>query len=856
MLSIASPVWVIPAAVLILTSVVIVARASKQGRAPGRIQLICALLKATALTLLAVCLVEPVWSGTQPKPKANLFVVLADNSRSLTTGDAAQKQTVATQIQGVLEDRPESWLKRLEQDFELHRFAFDRRLRSVGEFTELEFDGDATALDGSLGSLSQRFANRPVAGVLLLSDGNATDVDLQSLDARLAGIDDLPPIYPVKFAAAGDLPDVAIVGVSVSQTPFEDAPVSIQCDVELSGFSASRLDGTDSLLQCRLIDSDGLTLQIERSPLDSSTKRVPFRFQFRPVRTGVSFYRLHVAAVDVGGDDDRPLDEITTVNNARTIQIDRGSQKKRVLYVSGRPNWEFKFLRRALEEDEQVDLVGMIRVAKREAKFDFRGRDGQSSNSLFRGFKGETDEETENYDEPVIVRLNTKDAEELRAGFPKDAEGLFAFDALILDDIEVGFFVHEQLALIERFVSERGGGLLMLGGTESFQNGGYDRTPVADALPVYLDRAEYPAEDVRVSLDLTREGWLQPWVRLRSNENDERTRLAEMPGFQTVNPSQGIKPGASVMATVRDEAGTRWPALVTQQFGRGRAGAMLIGDLWRWQLQRSENDTDDLAKAWRQTVRWLVADVPQRVELKTEPALDVAPEAVRVRVRVVDEEFRALDNARVQLRLAGPVQIADEPATKADNEDGTAAASRSEESTASTADAAASASPDAAGNNAAGNNAAGDNAAGDAATGTEETAVVVLDAEASLDEPGVYSAVFVPKDAGAWTLNVNVVTNDGEKLVCDEAGHIAEPDVAEFRSGGVNDGLLARLAEQTGGELVSSEQLDEFVTGLASKPAPVQMAWTMPLWDQPIVFLIVLCCLVADWGLRRTRGLP
>ena len=54
MLSIASPVWVIPAAVLILTSVVIVARASKQGRAPGRIQLICALLKATALSLLAV----------------------------------------------------------------------------------------------------------------------------------------------------------------------------------------------------------------------------------------------------------------------------------------------------------------------------------------------------------------------------------------------------------------------------------------------------------------------------------------------------------------------------------------------------------------------------------------------------------------------------------------------------------------------------------------------------------------------------------------------------------------------------------------------------------------------------------
>ena len=140
--------------------------------------------------------------------------------------------------------------------------------------------------------------------------------------------------------------------------------------------------------------------------------------------------------------------------------------------------------------------------------------------------------------------------------------------------------------------------------------------------------------------------------------------------------------------------------------------------------------------------------------------------------------------------------------------------------------------------------------------GAEETAAVVLDADASLDEPGVYSAVFVPKEAGAWTLNVNVVTNDGEELVCDEAGHIAEPDVAEFRSSGINDALLARLAELSNGEVVSSEQLDEWVTGLASKPVPVEMAWTMPLWDQPIVFLIVLCCLVAEWGTRRTRGLP
>ena len=37
-------------------------------------------------------------------------------------------------------------------------------------------------------------------------------------------------------------------------------------------------------------------------------------------------------------------------------------------------------------------------------------------------------------------------------------------------------------------VSLRGGGLLMLGGQESFASGGYDRTPIGEMLPVYLDR--------------------------------------------------------------------------------------------------------------------------------------------------------------------------------------------------------------------------------------------------------------------------------------------------------------------------------------------------------------------------------
>lgn len=812
MISFGSPGWLIPAAVVAGSGALVAWNASGKGPAPERVRRLAGALKVFALCLLAVCLIEPVWSGVHPRPHSNLFLILTDTSQSLTqeSGDGtdAEASKLAAKFKTALMPTPESWLDRLGQDFEVHQFAFDRRLRSVLAFDELKWTGEATALKSALQTLNDRFSERKVGGIILLSDGNATDLSLDDLKGGFGEELRLPPVYPVLFDREASLPDVAIDAVSISETPFEDAPVSLQCDVRIHHLSMQRVASSDLLIECRLIDSDGEVIKTERLAIDDPETTLPFRFQFRPIKTGVAFYRLQVNALQLGGKEDIPVQESTLANNSRILQVNRGSSKHRILYVCGRPNWEFKFLRRAVEDDDQIDLVGMIRVAKREAKFDFRGRDGQSSNSLFRGFKKDTDEETERFDEPVIVRLNTKDADELRAGFPKDAKDLFGFDAMILDDVEAEFFNRDQLTLIEKFVSERGGGLLMLGGAECFLAGGYERTPVADALPVYLDRAQFPEETASLTLDLTREGWLQPWVRLRSTEHDEQDRLKMMPGFRTLNPTQGIKPGASVMSTVSTTNGDRWPALVTQSYGRGRTGALLLGDLWRWQISRTQEQPEDLPKAWRQTLRWLIADVQRRVDVEMVAALDIAPEAVRVSVRVVDEEFLPLDNAQVEIRVTGPAKLAKEIRKQRLSLDSAPA---------------------------------------------EE---VVLNAEASLNEPGVYSAVFVPKEAGAWTIEAEAATGKGERLTADKAGWIFEPEVEEFHGAGVNETLLAKLAELTSGETVAARDLDRFVSELQNKPMPVVEAWTMPLWDQPLVFLIVFVCLVGEWGLRRSKGLP
>lgn len=211
-------------------------------------------------------------------------------------------------------------------------------------------------------------------------------------------------------------------------------------------------------------------------------KKVVFRFQLRPEKTGVVFYRLVVGAKS------GTAPEMTMANNESIVTVDRGKGPYRVLYVSGRPNWEYKFLRRALDGEEQTQLVALIRIAKREPKFEFRGRAGESSNPLFRGFGNQSKEEIERYDQPVMVRLGTEDANELAGGFPKTAEELFRYRAIIIDDVEAEFFTAAQMSLLQKFVSERGAGFLMLGGAESFGDGNYARTAIGEMLPVYSTR--------------------------------------------------------------------------------------------------------------------------------------------------------------------------------------------------------------------------------------------------------------------------------------------------------------------------------------------------------------------------------
>ncbi len=103
--------------------------------------------------------------------------------------------------------------------------------------------------------------------------------------------------------------------------------------------------------------------------------------------------------------------------------------------------------------------------------------------------------------------------------------------------------------------------------------------------------------------------------------------------------------------------------MVTQRFGKGRSSALLVGDLWRWSLERDDPADTDPAVFWRQLVRWLVADVPRRVDVEVKQG--AAGEPTELRVRVNTPEFQPDDNASVELSIqppaSDPVELTTEP---------------------------------------------------------------------------------------------------------------------------------------------------------------------------------------------------
>jgi uncharacterized membrane protein len=750
-----------------------------------------ALCKVLLWALLAVMVCDPLRVEEVARKDANEVVVAVDGSVRMTLPGTMGGESLEAGVREAL-DFSKPWLAKLEETFKVRVVEVAERLRGVKDAGELRFEGTGGEMVRAVKSLRGGGASRALGAVVLVTDGRASDAALVEELAGQKGA----AVFPVLVRGEGKPVDLALTEVRVAQTPFEDTPVTLTVGVKAWGWAGKAWTAV-------VRDEAGGVLASGSQTVRGEAEAGTVRLKLTGVKPGVSFFRVRVGGVEakaLAAEGWREkAGELTLLNNERLLAVDRGMGPYRVLYVAGRPNWEYKFLRRAMAGDAEMQMPALIRIAKREPKFEWRGRTGETSNPLFRGFGAQGEEEVQRYDQPVLVRLETRDAEELRDGFPKAAEGFFGdYRAIVLDDVEAAFFTVEQQRLIERFVTERGGSLIMLGGQESFREGGYEHTPIGRMLPVYLDPVTGVGalEDGR--LNVTREGWLEPWLRLRANDAEEEGRLAAMPGFYAMNRVFSIKPGASILATVTDPAQNVSPALVTQRFGAGRVTGVLLGDVWRWGM-RDEAGRGDVEKLWRQLFRWTVVDVPDRVDVQMTDAVDGDGRVKKVAVRVRDAAFQPLDDALVRMEV----------------------------------------------------------------TAVKDGTKVVLHGEPSLKEAGLFEAEYVNRETGAFRMEVVVERlaeakepGAAEAAAKKGAGWVHDPIPEVTADLLPSTDWMRRLAELTGGEMLKLDELGRLPELLKGLNVPLMERRIEPLWHGAPVFLLLLGLLVAEWVLRRRAGLP
>jgi hypothetical protein len=197
-LSFAAKDWIWPAAALFFVGLFFIYSSyAGTGLSKGA-RTVSFFLKALGLALLVLILLEPTWTTSRPREGANLFAVVADNSMGLQLRDRGQKKTRSEILRDVLASDQRSWQGKLEETFLVRRYLFDSRLESARDFTQLNFQGRSSAIGGALKSLSERFQGQPLAGVLLFTDGDATD-----LESGFTEYHGLPPVYPVLIGEIG-----------------------------------------------------------------------------------------------------------------------------------------------------------------------------------------------------------------------------------------------------------------------------------------------------------------------------------------------------------------------------------------------------------------------------------------------------------------------------------------------------------------------------------------------------------------------------------------------------------------------------------------------------------------------------
>jgi hypothetical protein len=567
------------------------------------------LLESAVAALVLILLWRPAIVVPELKPQQNIVAVLVDDSRSMAISeDGATREARAIQAlnSGVLAG--------LQKKFQTRLYSLDTHPSRISNLSGLAASAPGTRISDSLKQLAEETSDLPIGAVVLLSDGsdNAGGIDRETMAAlRERRI----PVHTVGFGREQMSRDVEINDVEVAPRSLAGSRLAATVTFHQRGYT-----GRKSMLR---VCADGKTVGAREITFSSDGEVQAETLLFDVGSAGEKAFEFSI---------DTLPDEENLSNNSVVRLVDVRADKRRILYMEGEPRWEYKFIRRAEDDDPNVQLTSLLRT-------------------------------TEN----KIYRQGTDNPEELADGFPSSSQSLFGYQGLIIGSVEVGYFTPQQQALIKQFVDQRGGGLLFLGGRLALADGGWSSSSLADLLPVVLPSRKDTFVRDPATAELTPAGADSIICRLAEDPEHNTQRWKHLPYLMNYQDAGTAKPGAVVLAEMKTGRG-ELPLLITENYGRGRTAVLATGGSWRWKMSLPVEDQSH-ATFWRQLLRWLVTDTPGRVTASVASPMLFDDGHVQLSAEVRDKDYLPESDAQVEARISGPgvnsgvVELTPDPAT-------------------------------------------------------------------------------------------------------------------------------------------------------------------------------------------------
>lgn len=620
-----------------------------EGRNLSRsLRLVIGGLRLVALGCLALMLVDIVLVIDRRERARSHLVVLVDTSESMALRDPYDEGTarnISAALRGTTNvTETDAAAVRDQTRFELARKALEPVLEKLADGREVAvygFDGKASRAEGDepLAALQPRGSStavgdalnqalaahrgQPLAGVLVVSDGQSNSGEDARKIGQQAGRDGTA-IHALLVGSERGPSNVRLTDVEVSPVVFVRDPLQIGLLVESQGMQGR----TASVkLERRQAGEDWAELAQTEVALgdDGAIQRVLFAYS--PDSVGQFEFRGSVSNAGP---------ELTESDNSavKTMKVVR--QRIRVLIIAGSPSPELQFLRNALLRDPVIEVACWLQSAG------------------------------ENYEQ-----IGSRPVRRL----PANPQELSYFDVVVLSDPNMKRLGPAWDEMLTKFVGDAGGGLVYVAGelytSKIFETAGGESTAASDInwlgmLPVVWEPGLYQSQaDVRLSaretwnLELTAEGNDDPIFHFSPDQSKNREILASLPGMYWHFPVTRAKPGATVLAQhgdqrMRNQFG-RHVLMAMQRYGPGRSVFIGFDATYRWRYLHEQYFDGFWARLIDRVGRAKVLGGRYPFTLATDKSVYRTGDRVQLRVQLTgaQEETTSLGTLQCEVEVPG-----------------------------------------------------------------------------------------------------------------------------------------------------------------------------------------------------------